>query len=58
MEKKFPTVFSGKIGMLRNFVLKLHIDKSVKPLQAAPRKSHSIDAKQSKIKYRKSSTMT
>jgi hypothetical protein len=34
---KFPSVFSGKIGKLKDFQLKLHIDTSVKPIQARPR---------------------
>ena len=34
---KYPEVFSGKIGKLENFKLKLHIDKTVKPVQAAQR---------------------
>ena len=35
--KKFPSVFTEKLGCLKNFKLKLHIDKSVKPIQANPR---------------------
>jgi hypothetical protein len=33
LSKKFPSVFSGKIGLLKNHVVKLHIDESVKPVQ-------------------------
>ena len=32
MQIKFPSVFSGKIGKLKNFQLQLHIDHSVKPI--------------------------
>ncbi len=40
--KEFPSVFTDKIGVLKNadgtdFELQLHIDKSVKPIQARPR---------------------
>ena len=35
--KEFPTVFTDKIGQMKNFELQLHIDKSVKPVQARPR---------------------
>lgn len=32
LKSRFPTVFSGKIGKLKNFKLSLHIDKNVKPV--------------------------
>ena len=35
--KKYPTVFTDKIGKLKNYQLSLHIDTSVKPVQAKPR---------------------
>ena len=31
LKSEYPKVFSGKIGKLKNFKLKLHMDKSVKP---------------------------
>ena len=36
-KNKFPTVFSGEIGKLKNFQLKLHIVSNVKPIQAKSR---------------------
>ena len=36
-KSEFPTVFSGKIGKLKNFQLELHIDEKVIPIQAANR---------------------
>ena len=32
MTKEFPSVFSGKIGKLKNFQLHLHVDLSIKPV--------------------------
>ncbi|CAF1025218.1 unnamed protein product, partial [Brachionus calyciflorus] len=34
---KYPELFTGMIGKLKNFQLKLHIDETVKPVQAKPR---------------------
>ena len=34
---KYPEVFSGKIGKLKDVKLKLHIDASIKPIQAKQR---------------------
>ncbi|CAF1005479.1 unnamed protein product [Brachionus calyciflorus] len=34
---QFPSVFTGKIGRWKNLELKLHIDESVKPVQAKQR---------------------
>ncbi len=34
---KYPEVFSGKIGKLKDFELELHIDRNVKPIQMKPR---------------------
>lgn len=31
--RRYPSIFSGKIGLLKNYTAKLHIDKSVKPVQ-------------------------
>ena len=36
-KRKYPNVFSDKLGKLKNFELKLHIDKAVKPVIANPR---------------------
>lgn len=36
-KSNFPAVFSSKVGKLKDFQLKLHIDKSVKPIQVKPR---------------------
>lgn len=36
-ETRFPNVFSGKIGKMKNFQIKLYIDKTVTPTQARPR---------------------
>jgi transposase InsO family protein len=35
--EEFPTVFTDKVGVMKDFELQLHIDKSVKPVQARPR---------------------
>ena len=32
MKQRFPTLFSGKIGLLKDFEMDLHIDQSVKPV--------------------------
>ena len=44
-QNKFPEVFSGKIGKLKNFQLKLHIDDSITPVQARQR-NHPIHLKE------------
>ena len=36
-KKKFPSVFSEKIGKMKKFQLKLHINEDIKPVQAKPR---------------------
>ena len=36
-KKKFPDVFTDKVGTYKDFLLELHIDRSVKPIQAKPR---------------------
>lgn len=36
-KKEFPTVFTGKVGLMKDYLMELHIDKSVKPVQANPR---------------------
>ena len=33
-EKRYPEVFKDELGKLKNFKVKLHIDKDVKPIQA------------------------
>ncbi len=43
-KNKYPNVFSDKIGKLKNFKLKFHIDKSVKPVQAKQR-NHPVHLK-------------
>jgi hypothetical protein len=35
--KEFPSVFSNRVGVMKDFELQLHIDKSVRPVQAKPR---------------------
>ena len=35
--RKFPNVFSDKLGKLKNYEVELHIDKNVKPIQARAR---------------------
>lgn len=34
---KYPSVFSGRIGEYKNYELELHIDKTIRPVQAKPR---------------------
>ncbi len=36
-KRRFPEVFSDKLGKLKNFQVMLHIDENVKPVQAKPR---------------------
>ncbi len=40
LKKQYPSVFSGKIGKLKDYdVVKLHIDKSVKPVHQRRRQA-------------------
>jgi transposase InsO family protein len=38
IHKQYPSLFNGKIGKLKDFKLKLHIDTNVKPVQQAERR--------------------
>jgi hypothetical protein len=36
--EKFPSLFTGKVGKLKDFKLKLHIDTNIKPVKQAERR--------------------
>lgn len=35
---RYPELFSGKVGLLKDFEAKLHINNNIKPIQQAPRR--------------------
>ena len=46
LKAKYPVCFSGKIGQLKGYELRLHIDKSIKPVKAAgANSSFSLEGK-------------